>query len=331
MKKNILWLLILAIGLIQTALAQQTVPVVESRGYLLGPGDQITAKILGESQFDFIAVVNEDGKIEIPFFDQPIVAMCKNEREVRAEVVKALSKYLRSPQLSLNITERRSRPPVIVAGEVRKPLEVTMYRKARLLELMSAAGGVTESAGGMIQIFRTHPPICGEPEEIAEWNAQAADNGGIVSGVYSYSNLRTGTLEANPIIYPGDQIIALRAAPVYFTGEIKSAGGIYIPEGGLSLFQAISMQGGVNRGAKTKDIKIYRLKANSKDREIIAVNYDKIRKLEEKDVMLQPYDVVEVDKAKENILSTIFKSLTGAATGGIGQIVTGGMSRMVLY
>lgn len=327
MKRNILWLLILTTCLIQTAIAQETAPTVESRGYLLGPGDQITAKILGESQFDFVAEVNEDGKIEIPFFDQPIVAMCKNEREVRAEVVKALSKFLRAPQLSLNISERKSRQPVIVSGEVRKPLEVTMYRKARLLELMSAAGGVTESAGGMIQIFRMQPPMCGDPEEIAEWKEQAANSGGIVTGLYSYSSLRMGTLEANPVIYPGDQIIALKAAPVYTTGEVKSAQNLYIPEGGLSLFRAISMQGGVSNQAKTKDVKIYRLKADSIDREIISVNYDKIRKGEQKDVMLAPYDVIEVDKANPSLLSTILKTVTGA----VPTIITGGLNRVVLY
>jgi polysaccharide export outer membrane protein len=183
----------------------------------------------------------------------------------------------------------------------------------------------------MIQVFRTQAPICGSPEEVSEWKAQAENNGGVVANMYSYSSLRTGTLEANPVIYPGDFIVVQKAAPVYFTGEIKSAQGLYIPEGGLSLFQAVGMLGGVNKEAKTKDIKIYRLKANSKDREVISVNYDQIKKQQQKDIMLQPYDIVEVDKAKESVLSTIFKTLTGAATGGIGTIVTGGLNRAVLY
>ena len=51
--------------------------------------------------------------------------------------------------------------------------------------------------------------------------------------------------------------------------------------------------------SETKDIKIYRLKPNSKDREIIAANYDLIRKQQQKDIMLQPYDIVEVDKARK--------------------------------
>jgi len=44
------------------------------KGYLVGPGDEITGKVLGESEFDFVATVDEDGKIEVPFFDKPVIA-----------------------------------------------------------------------------------------------------------------------------------------------------------------------------------------------------------------------------------------------------------------
>ncbi|MCV4725945.1 polysaccharide biosynthesis/export family protein, partial [Escherichia coli] len=45
-------------------------------GYLIGPGDEITGKVLGEPQFDFVATVDEDGRIEVPFFDKPVDARC---------------------------------------------------------------------------------------------------------------------------------------------------------------------------------------------------------------------------------------------------------------
>ncbi|MGI8495319.1 MAG: SLBB domain-containing protein, partial [Pyrinomonadaceae bacterium] len=311
MKRNIFLFSALLFCFFQTSFAQEVVPadVAISRGYLLGPGDEVTVKVLGEPQFDFVAAVSEDGKIEVPFLDQPILATCRTEREIRSEVSKVLSKYLRSPQVNLSVTARKSRQPVIVSGEVRKPLEVTMYRKARLMELMSAAGGLTEEAGGSIQVFRTRAPICGDPEEISEWQAQAANNGGTVTGMYSFSNLRTGAAEANPVIYPGDIIIAMKAAPVYITGEVKGAGALHIPEGGLSLFQAVAMLGGETREAKTKDIKIYRLKADSKDRETLSVNFDEIKKGERKDMMLEPYDIVQVGKSKPGILSTLLKTV----------------------
>ena len=340
MKRFILLLVILTCCSYRAAFAQDSMGltppsptmVAESQGgYLLAPGDQIKVTVLGEPQFNFEAEVNENGMIEVPFFDnQPINAMCRNAREIKGDVVKLLSKYLRNPQVSLDVTSRKSRLPVIVNGQVRQPSQVVLYRKARLLELISTAGGVTEDASGIIQVFRTQAPICGSPEEVVEWKAQAENNGGVVSNIYSYSSLRTGSLDANPLIYPGDFIVVTKALPVYFTGEIRSPQNLQIPEGGLSLFQAIAMLGGVNREAKTKDIKIYRLKANSQDREIISVNYSKIKSGEQKDVMLAPYDVVEVDKSKKSIGQTILELATGVGKSGI-QYLGIGLPQKILY
>jgi hypothetical protein len=93
---------------------------------------------------------------------------------------------------------------------------------------------------------------------------------------------------------------------------------------------SIAKIGGVRREAKTKDIKIYRLKANSKEREIIAVNYDRIKKGEQKDVMLEPYDIVEVDKSKKSITQLVLETALG-----IGRTTIGGLGnalpQRVLY
>src|SRR5690349_9543896 len=131
------------------------------RGYLIGPGDEITGKVLGESQFDFVSTVDENGKIEVPFFDDPIMAKCMSERELRTEVTKLLAKYLKKPELSLRVTDRKSRPPVSVYGEVRQQQQFSLTRRAYLLELLTAAGGLTEKSGGTVTVFRTRPPMCG--------------------------------------------------------------------------------------------------------------------------------------------------------------------------
>jgi polysaccharide export outer membrane protein len=313
-------------SLTATTIAQTPPGIVEQqRAYLLGPGDQITAKVLGEKDFDFVSIIDDDGKIEVPFFKEPVTAKCMTERQLRIEVTKLLTKYVRDPQVSLQVTDRKSRPPATIYGEVRSPQQIVLTRQARLLELLSFSGGATEEAGGMIQIFRTRPPVCSTDPGADDWKS-AADNGGDVpSRMYSLTSLKMGTDEANPVIYPGDVIVVQKAAPVYITGEVNSPQGIFLKEGGLSLAEAIAKIGGIRREAKTKDIKIYRLKANSKDREIISVNYDLIRKGTQKDVMLEPYDIVEVDKAKKSIGQTLLEIVAGAgrtALGGFGQLPT---------
>jgi polysaccharide biosynthesis/export protein len=251
-------------------------------------------------------------------------------KELRAEVAQLLSKYLRNPQINLRVTQRKSRPPATVYGEVRIPQQVELRRDARLLEMISFVGGVTEEAGGMIQIFRTQPLMCGEVNKGNNWSTESNNGTDVPTRMYSLNSLRQGREEANPIIYPGDVIVVHKASPVYITGEVASPQGIYLKEGGTSLVEAIAKLGGVRREAKTKDIKIYRLKPNSKDREIISVNYDLIKKGEQKDIMLEPYDIVEVDKSKKSIGQLVLETVIGVGRGAVGTLGTGLPTR-VLY
>jgi polysaccharide export outer membrane protein len=281
------------------------------KGYLLGPGDEITGKVLGESQFDFVATVDENGKIEVPFFDKPIVAKCLSERDLRVEVTKYLSKYLRSPQLSLRVTQRNSRPPVSIYGEVRQQQQVTLTRRAYLLELISFAGGETEKSGGMIQVFRTRPPMCSEADQPDEWKYTGDSGLGVPSRMYSLMSLRQGRQESNPEIFPGDIIVIQKAAPVFITGEVVRPGELNIPEGGLPLTQAIAMVSGITREAKTKNVKIYRRKSGSPQPAVIVANYDQIKKGRQKDLMLEPFDIVEVDKSKKSIGDILLETVLG--------------------
>jgi polysaccharide export outer membrane protein len=317
MKLKFLFLGIISLFLTGLMSAQDVpVDVSTGKGYMLGPGDQVVGKVLGEEQFDFIATVDEDGKIEVPFFESPVVAKCKTERELRSHVTELLGKYLRNPQLSLRVTERKSRPPATIYGEVRTPQQVQLMRKATLIELIAFSGGITEEAGGMIQVVRTQPPICNEGSEEDNWKPNTDDPTAVPSRLFSLANVKMGKEEANPIIYPGDVIVVQKALPIYVTGEVMAPQGVYLKEGGMSLSEAIAKIGGVRREAKTKDIKIYRLKPNaspeSKDRTVIAANYDLIKKGTQPDIMLEPYDIIEVDKAKESIAMAIMKIAIGA-------------------
>lgn len=292
----------------QTASAQ---PAAQ-QGYLIGPGDVISIKALGEPSFDVDALtVDEDGKILIPYVETPLIAKCKTERGLQADVVKAWSKYLRRPQVYLRVAQRNSRPPVSIYGAVVQQQQVNLTRRAYLLELIAFAGVDTEKSGGMVQVFRTRPPMCGETNPSAEW--VASDSGGlsVPSKVFSLSAMNQGTEKSNPEIFPGDVILVQKAKPVFVTGEVIRPGEFSIPEGGLPLTQAIAMASGISREAKTKNVRIYRKKPNSPEPEILAVNYDQIRKGTEKDVLLQPFDIVEVDKAKKSIGDILLEAVTG--------------------
>lgn len=158
----------------------------------------------------------------------------------------------------------------------------------------------------MIQVFRTRPPMCSEAKE--NWSTSGAE---VPSRMYSLASLRQGREESNPEILPGDIIIVQKASPVYVTGEVIKPGELSIPEGGLPLTQAVAMASGITREAKTKNIKIYRRQQGSTEPEVIVANYDSIKKGEQKDVMLQPFDIVEVDKAAKKFTDYLLEFVTG--------------------
>jgi polysaccharide biosynthesis/export protein len=308
-------LLILAVAVcFSQALFAQAVPADADtqKGYLIGPGDVISIKALGEPSFDVEAMtVDEDGMIQIPYSDLPLIAKCKTERGLQAEVVQAWSKYLRKPQINLRVTQRNSRPPVSIYGEVRVPGPVPLTRKAHLLELISFAGGVTEKSGGVIQVFRTRPPMCGDANAATDWKSQSDSVLDVPSRLYSLESLRQGRDESNPEIFAGDIILVQKAAPIYVTGEVMRPGEMSIPEGGLPLTQAVAMASGITREAKTSNVKIYRRKVGSPQPEVIAVNYSQIKKGTQKDVMLEPFDIVEVDKASKKFTDYLLDFVVG--------------------
>jgi polysaccharide export outer membrane protein len=307
MKLKVLFLFALAFCLSQVSFAQE--PVTDaSRGYLIGPGDVITIKVLGEKDFEVESViVDEDGKIEVPFAKEPLMAKCRTEKELRTDVAKLLTVYLKNPQTTVYVKERNSRPPATVYGEIKQPQRVILTRKATLQDLLAFSGGVTEKSSGMIQITRTQPLLCSEGTD-DDWKTFSNNGTNFPSRLYSVSSLSS----ANPTIYPGDIIDVMKAPPIYVVGEVMRSGELVMPEGGLPLMQAIAMASGMTRDAKIKEVKVYRRKQGSTQPELITVNYEAIKKGTQKDMMLEPFDIIEVGKSKKSVFDVMLEIATGS-------------------
>lgn len=292
--------------------------------YLLGPGDVLDLRVYNEPQFNGPLVVDDEGNIAIPFIEQPIPAQCRNDREIKVDVVKALSKFLNKPQVNLRVTEMRSRPPAVVFGAVRSPSRVQMQRKVKLLDLLAASGGVTEAAGGDIQIFHTEPVMCPDAEDLAAVpvdSFKATDPTQVSYDVYSLRELRDGKQEANPVVRPGDIVIVPESQPIYITGAVRQPQGLYLKDG-MQLKQAFAMVGGLAREAKASEVIIWRRKKGQAEREKMVVNYNEIKKEKIKDVDLQPYDIVEVLDNSGSPGNFIKGLLMGGIGGGVTTAAT---------
>ena len=293
--------------------------------YLLGPGDVLDLRVYNEPQFNGPLVVDDEGNIAVPFIETPIRAQCRSDREIKVDIVKALARYLNKPQVNLRLTEAKSRPPAVVFGAVRSPQRVQMMRKVKLLDLLAASGGVTEAAGGDIQIFHTEPIMCPDAEDLAAVPADVfkpSDPTQVGYDIYSLLALKDGKPEANPIVRPGDIVIVQEAQPIYVTGAVRQPMSLYL-RNGMQLKQAIAMVGGLVRDAKSDAIVIWRRKKGETEPDKMVVNFKDIQKEKSKDVMLQPYDIVDVPDNSGSIKTGLRNMLFGGAAGSVTSLATG--------
>lgn len=308
------------------------VPDARDRKYLLGPGDVLDLRVYNEPQFNGPLVVDDEGKVSVPFIDTPIAAQCRTDREIRADVITALSKYLNKPQVNLRLTEAKSRPPAIVFGAVRSPQRVQMMRKVKLLDVLAASGGVTEAAGGDIQIFHTEGVMCPDAEDLVAVPADTfkpSDPTQVGYDIYSVMALKDGRAEANPVVRPGDIVIVQESQPVYVTGAVRQPMSLYL-KNGMQLKQAFAMVGGLAKDAKSSAVVIWRRKKGQSEPEKIVVNFKDIQKEKAKDIQLEAYDIVDVPDNSGSFSNTFRNMFLGGAAGSVTSLATG-LPLRVLY
>jgi polysaccharide export outer membrane protein len=298
--------------------------------YLLGPGDVLDLRVYNEPQFNDKLTVDDEGNISVPFVNEPIRAQCRTDRDVKQDVVKLLERFLRKPQVSLRVTEMKSRPAAVVYGAVRNPTPFDMRRRVRLIELLSRAGSVTEQASGDIQVFHTEPLMCPEAEDLPllAQLKQSEDAMAVPYSVYRIDDVKSGVKEANPVIWPGDIVFVQEARPIYITGAVRQPAGLYLRQN-LTLSLALAQVGGPVKGAKTDKVRVIRSKPGASNPEVLVYNLDEIRKGRQPDVALQPYDVVDVSDGSPWSLKNLPLTLLGMAQTSAANVVSYGSVRII--
>ena len=304
-KARILLIAAVTLAAVLSALAQEQAqgpttsqsPAIDLQGvrnYLLGPGDVLDVRVFGQSDLNTLAEIDADGNISsLPFLEKPIRAQCLTEKEVQKAIATAYAAYIKNPQVSVRIAERKSRQPATISGAVKNPMQVLMMRSVRLHELITKAGGITERASGTVVITHTQPEMCPEPSMQKVALSSTEDLG---TAVYKLSDYRMGKEEADPYIRPGDMVDVHEGEPVYVIGLVNAPQKLVLRDQ-LTLHRAILMSGGVQSLAKTNEVVIWRQKEGKPEPEKLTCNYDEIKRGRAKDVLLQANDVIEVGKS----------------------------------
>ncbi len=300
--------------------AGPTIAGVDSQGiknYLLGPGDTLDVRVFGLPEMNWLGEVTSDGTITLPFIDAPIMAQCRSEKDVQKDIVMGYTKFLKSPQISVRITNRSSRSPATVYGAVKVPSRVSMLRGVRLNELIAVSGGLTERANGTIQVFHTEKVLC--PSSTDEEEPIFDDNGGVILKLFRINDLYSGKSESNPVIRPGDVVTVMEAEPIYLVGGVATNQPVLVRDG-LTLTEALAQVGGVQQDAKITDVRIHRankpgIGLSLRERTIIKADLKAIAAKKQDDILLQPYDIIEVPMKSRWTPELLLRDLTGGLLG----------------
>ena len=280
--------------------------------YRIGPGDVLEVRVARAPELSRDAVrVDQGGNIRMPMLDVDIPAACQTEGELSQNIAKLYRKYKNDPHVDVFVKEFQSQP-VAVIGAVHGAAQFKMQRQVKLLELISLAGGPTDSAGQTIQIVHAGGgPIC---KQSGDSGTDTADSSAFVT--YKLNDTLHGLPEANPFVQPGDIISVPLADQVYVLGNVLKPSAIPLKEP-LTVSHAIAIAGGTAPSTKKDKIRILRQLPGSTQKKEIFVDLTAIERNKAEDVALLPNDVVDVPISGTK---SILRSLLGTVVPTISQL-----------
>src|SRR6266446_6763048 len=292
--------------------ATKTEPAATDTRYRIGPGDVLEIRVARAPELSRDAVrVDQGGNIRMPMLDIDIPAACQTEGELSQNIARLYRKYKNDPHVDVFVKEFQSQP-VAVIGAIHGAAQFKMQRQVRLLELISLAGGPTDSAGQTIQIVHAGGgPIC---QQSGGAGPDTTDSSAFVT--YKLSDTLHGVPEANPFVQPGDIISVPLADQVFVLGNVLKPSAIPLKEP-LTVSHAIAIAGGTAPSTKKDKVRILRQLPGSTQKQEIFVDLTAIEKNKAVDVALLPNDVVDVPISGTK---SILRSLLGTVVPTISQL-----------
>ena len=159
--------------------------------YFIGVDDMLQINVWKNPDISVTVPVRPDGKISVPLVGD-VVAGGKEPMEVAKEIKKALSKYIREPQVAVILTQLNSHEfisRVRITGAVNTPSSIPFRQGMTVLDAMLQAGSLNDfAAANSARLYRK------EGKETIQYD------------IYLNDILNSGQLETNYMLLPGDII-----------------------------------------------------------------------------------------------------------------------------
>lgn len=288
-------------------LGSAAVLVTPEEDYRIGPNDVIDIQIENAPELSRVFRVTASGTFLMPYIGRINVAK-KTTEELALLIADSLrGDYLKDPRVSVSVKEFNSRS-FFIQGSVRSPGVFQIEGRPSMLELLTLAGGLTETHGANAYIIRRIktpaqkepvPNVAktvsgneanGEPETTLEERPKYELKSANING------LLKGRFDQDVLLEPGD-IINIPPSDVFFVaGEVNAPGSFALKES-TTLQQAISLAQGTNYKAALNRGIIFRENSSGK-REELHVDIGAIMNGKKEDIVISANDIIMVPNSR---------------------------------
>lgn len=272
-------------------------PAAGPRDYVIGSQDLIAITVMESPELSREVRVGLDGTVSMPLLAERIrlQGLTLGEAERLLEKKYKEAGILNAPNVSIFIKELVSKP-VTVSGAVRTPGTFQLGMQVPLVRVLTQAGGLSDEAGGMVQIIRGGALPRATTDERPE----------IIS--IRIDDIFQGKPEANVPVHGGDIVNVVPAGAVYVVGAVNKPGRYLLRGSGddLTVLRVLAMAEDTRRSAKVSQTIILRKDASlcpegapcgPEAIRQIPVDIKKILKRESPDVALLANDVLFVPES----------------------------------
>jgi polysaccharide export outer membrane protein len=279
------------------ALAGAAAPAAE---YRLGPGDLIKITVFDVPDLSPQLRIDPGGRISLPLIPEAIEAAGLTPEQLSTKIGELLRArgLVSHPQVSVLVIERTSQP-ITVIGAVVRPLVYQTPRPATLLEALSAAGGLADTAGNQVTITRRMP-----------------DGSTRQTTVDLRDLIDRADPAANIVLHGGEVVSVPRAGIVYVVGAVSRPGGFVIQNENqqLTVLKALALAGGTKENARPDQAVIIRRDGGASQETPIDIK--KILARKAADVPLHANDILFIpDSAGRKALARAGEAALSMITG----------------
>ena len=262
----------------------------------IAPGDFLDISEVHTPEFRSTVRVSPAGTVTLPMVHEVQIGGLDEQGAARAiEAALMAQGMLLHPLVSVLVTAYAGQD-VSVLGEVMRPGVYPFTMHHRLLDVISAAAGLSPNAGRLVNIF--HRDDAKTPHPLV------LDPSGTDTAV-----------DHNPELAPGDTVQVSRAGLVYVVGDVQRPGGFPVdPAQGLTVVQALSLAWGPTQNAALG--KALLIREQKGGRTLTSLNLKRMLHGQEPDQAVHDRDILYVpDSTAKNLWNRTMESAIQSAIG----------------